>query len=259
MTAVGQDDEVAGMELIPLGVGDAFSARHYSTSLAVRDTASGAWLLVDCPHPIHKILREATASSGVELPLTKLAGTLISHLHSDHCSGLEGLGYYIRYRIHSHLEELREDELPVLVAGPRVATALAGEEAERQVFQIRGLEPGKVLELGPFQVETRPTVHGSMPCYAFRISSAGRSVGHSADTRLDPELIEWLAAADFMVHEIGSPIPGTGNHTCHGELAEFLKAWPEVAAKVHLAHYGDEFCRESTELKVLAQGVRYLV
>lgn len=246
----------AAIEVIPLGVGDAFSAKHYSTSLAIRDTSSGAWLLVDCPHPIHKILAEA----GAELPLTKLAGTLITHLHADHCSGLEGLGYYIRYRIHSHLDVLREDELPVLVAGPPVAEKLAQDEVERKVFQIRSLEPGKVLTLGPFAVEVRPTTHGTMPCYAFRIKGpGGKSVAHSADTILDASLIDWLAVADFVVHEIGSPIPGTKNHTSYGELTEFVESRPEVAAKLYLAHYGDEFCSESSELKVLRQGVRYEV
>ena len=43
------------LRLLTLGVGDVFSARHYSTSFAVE--SNGHWLLVDCPHPMRKMLR----------------------------------------------------------------------------------------------------------------------------------------------------------------------------------------------------------
>lgn len=256
--------EASAIQLIPLGVGDAFSAKHYSTSLAVVHRETGTWLLVDCPHPIHKILAEATAASGVELPLRRLAGTLITHLHSDHCSGLEGLGYFIRYRIHSPQTQLAEHELPLLLAGPLVAERLAREEADRRVFQARTLEPGKLMDLGPFQVECRPTFHGDMPCYAFLIRdrATGRTVAHSADTRLDPELLDWLAEGDLLVHEIGSPIPGTRNHTEYGELLEYVRARAdagELGRRLHLAHYGDEFPVADAELPVLRQGQVYEV
>ena len=39
---------------ICLGCGDAFSALYYSSCLAIE--AGGRTLLIDCPHPIRKIL-----------------------------------------------------------------------------------------------------------------------------------------------------------------------------------------------------------
>src|SRR5262245_5309457 len=84
------------MQVVVLGVGDAFSARYYSTALAVL-ADDGRWLLIDCPHPIHKVLAEASASSGVELPLDRLVGVALTHTHSDHASGLEGLGAFLRW------------------------------------------------------------------------------------------------------------------------------------------------------------------
>ena len=80
------------LEVLVLGVGDAFSALHYSTCLALR--AEGQWLLVDCPHPIRKILRESSLRAGLELDVGDLAGVVVTHLHADHASGLEGLGYF---------------------------------------------------------------------------------------------------------------------------------------------------------------------
>src|SRR5207253_6076518 len=64
---------MADLRLLPLGVGNAFSELYYSTSLAVI-AADGRWLLVDCPHPIRKILREASLASGIDLGLEKLVG-----------------------------------------------------------------------------------------------------------------------------------------------------------------------------------------
>ena len=47
------------MHVTALGVGDAFSARWYSTCLLV--TAGENRLLIDCPHPIRKVLAESAA------------------------------------------------------------------------------------------------------------------------------------------------------------------------------------------------------
>src|SRR4051794_17076029 len=103
---------MAPLRLIPLGVGNSFSALYYSTSLALV-AADGRWLLVDCPHPIHKILREASQASGVELKLASLAGVALTHLHADHSSGLEGLGGFVKYMLGSA-------QRPSLVALPAV-------------------------------------------------------------------------------------------------------------------------------------------
>src|SRR5258708_34943926 len=83
---------MSGLAVVALGVGDAFSARYYSSCLAVG--AEGAWLLVDCPHPIRKILREAGGAAGVALDAGDFAAVVVSHLHADHSSGLQGFGYF---------------------------------------------------------------------------------------------------------------------------------------------------------------------
>ena len=54
---------MSGLTILTLGVGDAFSALHYSSCVAIH--ADGRWLLIDCPHPLRKILREAATTAGV--------------------------------------------------------------------------------------------------------------------------------------------------------------------------------------------------
>ena len=84
----------AGFRLLPLGVGDAFSALHYSSCLALE--SAGQWLLVDCPHPIRKMMREA---AGPDLDVGNFCAVALTHLHADHSSGLEGLGFYSRFEL----------------------------------------------------------------------------------------------------------------------------------------------------------------
>src|SRR5262245_25037571 len=76
------------MRILPLGVGDAFSSRYYSSCLVVEH--EGQKLLIDCPHPIRKMMKEADPN----LDVGDLLGCVVTHLHADHASGLEGLGYF---------------------------------------------------------------------------------------------------------------------------------------------------------------------
>lgn len=211
---------------IMLGVGDAFAALTYSTSLALV-AEDGSWLLVDCPHPIHKILREAALASGIPLPLERLVGVALTHLHSDHCSGLEGLGYFTKY-IRPSLGEIP------LVAGQLVADEFRNRP-EASCFRLVASAEAEV-EFGPFRLATRRVTHGQMNAYAYQFSCASRTLGHSGDTKFDPDLIQWLAKSDSFIHEMGISLPGTDIHTSPEELLSLPEA---VRAKMLVAHYAD--------------------
>src|ERR1043165_5101489 len=57
----GGEAIMSGLRFLVLGVGDAFSARYYSSCFAVE--FEGRWLLIDCPHPIRKMMRDADRKS----------------------------------------------------------------------------------------------------------------------------------------------------------------------------------------------------
>src|SRR5512142_253965 len=97
------------MTFVPVGVGDAFSALHHSSAVAVE--AGGRWLLVDCPHPIRRVLREASQRAGVAIDVGSFDAVVVTHLHADHCSGLEDYAYFHRFVLQRR---------PVLAAHPRV-------------------------------------------------------------------------------------------------------------------------------------------
>jgi ribonuclease BN (tRNA processing enzyme) len=229
------------MRVVPLGVGDAFSAVHYSSCLAVVD-GSGEILLVDCPHPIQKMLREAADTAGLPLPPDRIHGVALTHLHADHVSGLEGLAYYSFFYLRRRLRLLCHPDVLVrlwdghLAAGmeqllPAVGQPFVQKRLE-DYFEILPLETSRAVESGPFSVECRHTIH-HIPTTAFRIRAGGRTLGYSADTAFDASLIEWLAAADLVVHETNY-----GVHTPYADLAA-LPA--ELRARMRLIHYPDEF------------------
>ncbi len=236
------------MKLTALGVGDAFSARHYSTCMLLEH--DGWRLMIDCPHPIRKVLKEARP----DLDLVDIHGVLLTHLHADHCSGLEGFGFFNHF--------VRGGPLPLL-AHPRVSArvwerlapgmdALVPEVGAEPVPRALGdywalvnLDLERPVHFGPFEIECRFTVH-HLPTTALRIRAGGACVGYSADTAFDPDLVAWLEVADQVVHE--------SNHGIHTPLSSLLALDAGFRGKLHIVHYPDDLDVERCPLPCLRQG-----
>jgi ribonuclease BN (tRNA processing enzyme) len=245
------------MTFVPVGVGDAFSALHHSSALAVE--ADGRWLLVDCPHPIRKVLREASDRAGVALDVGSFDGVAVTHLHADHCSGLEGYAYYSRFVLQRR---------PVLAAHPRVLARLwerlapgmdsLSDPADwtsrpmrlEDYFEVVPLDEQARVRVGGFELACRPTRHHVFTT-ALRIRGGGRELGLSSDTAHDPGLIEWLSGADLFVHETGP-----GIHTPYPALAALPAA---LRARMKLIHFQDGFRPDDGAVELLEQGRRYPV
>jgi ribonuclease BN (tRNA processing enzyme) len=244
---------VSGLRVLVLGVGDAFSALHYSSCLALE--AEGTWLLIDCPHPIRKILREASQAAGTSVDVGDLAGVCLTHLHADHCSGLEGLGYFAHFVLGKRMPLLLHPKVRdrlwegSLAAGMEHLVHTIGEPPRvlglEDYFDPRALDVGAEVALGPFRIACRPTLH-HIPTYALRIAAGGRTLGYSADTAFDPALIEWLAEADLVIHETNY-----GIHTPYADLAA-LPA--DLRARMRLIHYPDDFDLAGSNIEPLLQG-----
>ncbi len=248
-----------GLRMLALGVGNAFSARYYSACLALE--AEGAWLLIDCPHPIRKIVREAAESAGLALDIDQFAAVALSHLHADHSSGLEGYGFYHRFIRHRPAALLAHPDVSArlwdhhLAGGMETSASTPGEPPVRrcleEFFQLTALDTARPVQVGPFAVECRHTRHG-IPTTAFRVRGGGRCLGYSADTAYDPTLIDWLASADTIVHETN-----TGStHTPYESLAALPAG---LRSKMRLIHYPDDFDGAASVIEPLRQGRRYEV
>ena len=241
-----------------LGVGDAFSALRYSSCLAVE--AEDQVLLIDCPHPIRKMMREASESSGVPLDVDRVAGVALTHLHADHSSGLEGLGYFSFFLLYRKMPLLAHPDVAQrlwdghLAAGMECLIEKHGEAPNPKHFEDyfahTPLSTETAVRFGPFSIECRRTYH-HLPTTAMRIRAGGRCLGYSADTAFDEGLISWLAEADLVVHETNY-----GVHTPYAKLAA-LPA--ELRARMRLIHYPDDFELPASVIEPLAQGRRYTV
>lgn len=246
-----------GLDLLPLGTGDAFSAERYSSCYALR--AEGRWLLVDCPHPVRKMMREASRSAGVELDVDAVEAVALTHLHADHSSGLEGLGYFCHFvlgrraRVAVYPAVSRRLWDGHLAAGMEAVAEPGGEPTPRRLedfFELVPLDAGRPVRVGPFEIACRPTVH-HVPTTALRIRAGGRTAAFSADTVFDADLVAWLAEADIAVHEAGY-----GIHTPPERLAALP---PQVRARLRLSHYPDALDPAATGIAPLEQGRLYEV
>jgi ribonuclease BN (tRNA processing enzyme) len=236
---------------VTLGVGNAFSAMYYSSCLALQ--AEGSWLLIDCPHPIRKILREAPPAPDLD----QVSAVILTHLHGDHASGLEGYGYFCYHSLGGRRAPLyAHPDVSIHLWSGHLSASMEWSlrpdgqspvhHSFEEYFDLHPLDETRPSLIGPFTVECRRTIH-SLPTTALRIRAAGRCLGYSADTAFDPGLIDWLAEADLIIHETGE----TGQHTPHQQL---LTLPAPVRAKMRLIHYADTFDLQGSGIEPLRQG-----
>lgn len=242
------------MRVLILGVGDAFSRLHYGSS-AVVQTASGS-VAIDCPDPYHRVLHEASRKAGVIASTDDIDDYIITHLHADHCHGLEtvGLSQWVARmqgrriappRLHTsahaadRLWAMLEPGMGTLIGTGRPMTL-------DDFFDIRILSPDAEASVGPLRVRTRLTTH-HVPTLGLRLTDGNRTLAWSSDTRFEQAHIDWLADADLIVHET-SPLPA---HT----PVEHLNAQPQaLRRKMRLVHAPDNFDPRATDIPLLAEG-----
>lgn len=252
----------AEVRVIPLGVGEAFTALHYTTCMALG--AGDDWMLIDCPHPVRKMLREASQSAGLSLDLDQIHGVALSHLHADHCSGLEDFGYYCHYALGRRARILTHPDVAARL-WPGLLSAGMGEvridpsappvvKHLEDYFDVTALDLTEAVTLGPFAVECRRTIH-SVPTTAFRISVHGRKLGFSADTAYDPGLIAWLDPCDLILHEV-TTLTKSLVHTPYNDLAALAAP---LRARMRLFHYPDDYDAGTSVIEPLRQGRVYRV
>ncbi len=190
------------------------------------------------------------------MDLDEISGVVLTHLHADHSSGLETLGFYCRFVLGRKMPLLCHPHVAArlwdghLAAGMQFSNQESSDRpVERRLedfFDWIPLDDVAPVACGPFRVRCRRT-HHSVPSTAVMVESGGTSLGYSADTIFDPGLIDWLSAADLIVHEAG---PGY-MHTPYEHLARLPAS---LRSRMRLIHYPDEFDTAASEIEALRQG-----
>ncbi len=239
-------------EILPLGVGDTFSARHNTTALLLR--CENEYLAIDCPDTYLRVLSEGAQAAGWSTTPADVNRLLLTHVHGDHMNGLEGFAFYKHFVEKRRLALVCVPEVRASLWEPRLQASMGqlwnGTEFHTRAFddyfEHQPLPWDQALRVGPFSIRARRTVH-HVPTSALLITAGGRTFGYSADTAFDPTLVDFLNAADLMIHE-------TNHGPAHTAYEQLLTVAPAVRNKMHLIHYSDFFDAAGSEIAVVKQG-----
>lgn len=124
---------------------------------------------------------------------------LLSHMHADHCSDLFALFHGLK-----HVRE-SDKSIPVVVPDGAVARILgflggAPDHAILENLRFREAQPGESIFIGDVTI-TVQAAHHSVPALAFRIESAGRTLGYTGDTGPSNMVEEHFYDVDLLLAE----------------------------------------------------------
>lgn len=254
------------MRLQVLGVGDAFSSIHYNTSFLLEGSKR---YLIDCPPAVLRLLAER----GIDP--AGIHDVLMTHVHGDHCAGLETLILWKKYVQRSGLRiwtssvvyaELRTRFFPSFsqTFTPDLSRIREAEFEEYVDFCELSTDHATQLEQD-LAVEIRHNWHPT-PTLGLRISGPLGRISISGDNRYDPPLLDrlrqtgmlspesyerlagdWLWQADVVYHEAER-----GQAGLHTREEQLLSLPESVRQKLRLIHVSDGF--EEGRLTVAREG-----
>ncbi len=210
-------------------------------------------MLIDCPDPIHRVLREAHEASGVgALEVPAILDVIITHLHGDHVNGLEAFAFthwLLRRREPSRPRPRLHAAAPVMDRlWPRLAPAMdqGGTASLEDYFEPRPLVPGTSSDIAGMRVECRITTH-MIPTFGLRLRAGDASVGWSSDTGFEQAHVDWLAECGVIVHETSPP-------PFHTALSDLLSQPERIRRKIRLIHAPDDFDASACPMPLLREG-----
>jgi len=255
------------LSLFFLGVGGAFSKRHYQTNLLI--VKGEDHLLIDCgtktPQAFHEL----------GLPLSKVKNYYLTHSHADHIGGLEEVMLVSRYGTRVKPDVWITEAYQNILWDESLKGGSAFNESNGgrylgfgdmwQAHRPRWL-PGfpretYEFEVGSIRLKAFRTMHvpGDSSSWETSFWSTGLIIDDrilfSGDTRFDQALIDdytRLFPIETIFHDCQFTPPGG----VHASIDELTILPDEVRAKMVLMHYGDDW--EKNEAKVAALGFRGL-
>ncbi|MCC5877594.1 MAG: ribonuclease Z [Candidatus Sumerlaeia bacterium] len=240
--------------LLPLGVGSAFTRIRFHTSVLL--IAGGRVVLVDAPAPLRRVMYEAEKKADLHIDANVVDALFLTHLHGDHCNGVEELGFFRRFNPALSRPALHIHESLVAPLWHRLEHAMSIEGDHSGLdgyFDIRTFNDGDQMDLGipGFVLEPIRTNH-FITCHGFKASYQGASIGYSSDTTFLPGLIDFFKDCDLILHDCG---PGAG----HTDPAALLALPEEIRRKIRVMHLVDEFDQASYPIEALEEGKLYSI
>lgn len=225
------------MKLTFIGTGSAFTVGGNYQSNMILESNSMKKLLIDCGSDARHALHE------LNLSYRDINAVYISHLHSDHCGGLEWLAFCTKFD-----ENCRK---PILYIQPDLIDSLwkilsvgLCSLKDKHIdlstyFEVHVIEDRKFTWEG-ITINTFPTVHielatGLMPCYGLQFQTDGKTVLLTSDTQYVADVLQPLyKQSDIIFHDCEISPKKSG---VHGHYSELKNLSPEVKNKMWLYHY----------------------
>ena len=252
----------AKLVVLVLGVGNAFTRRSFNTSFLL--LAGGQRILVDAPAPMRRILGDSGVAAGLDLDIPEINRIILTHLHGDHCNGVEEAGFF-RMFVAPDAPKAALHLLPRLVEPlwrARLSAVMdsiapeGGGPEERMTladyFDVQPWAPGEHViptPHGPIRVRVHEGNH-SVPCIGIHVEFNGQTFAYSGDTAFVPEHVEFLAPAQLVVHEAGV---GYG----HTPIEKLQALDPALRARMGLVHFPESWRGVDKGIALMQEGALY--
>jgi ribonuclease BN (tRNA processing enzyme) len=209
------------MKLLFLGVSAAFSVGDnvFQSNMLI-ESDSGYKLLIDCGSDArHSLFAEGYTFSDID-------AVYISHLHSDHCGGLEWLGFSKNFidgkKTKLFISYDQTDRLWNNVLSGGMCSIEDKQASLASFFDIKSIHNRFTWENYHFQLVR--TIHSIsngeiMPSYGLFITTNTQKIFISTDTRFSPESLQPLYdRADLIFHDCETAEKLSGQHAHYNEL-----------------------------------------
>lgn len=228
------------MKLIFLGTGSAFTTgdgNYQSNMMMISD--SHKRLLIDCGSDVRFALNEQKFCA------EDVTDVYISHLHSDHCGGLEWLALMTYFM--QNPPKRPKLHVPKDITEPLWEHSLS---AGLNTLQDRQASLSTYFEVKPIlnmcfnweniDFHLVPCIHivsnhKLMPCYGLFFQIDEKKIFITSDTRYVPDLHKpYYDEADLIFHDCETYQERSGVHAHYSELVHLS---PEIKQKTWLYHY----------------------
>lgn len=235
-----------------LGTGNAFAKKYFNNNALIR--AGGYTLLIDCG------VTATTALYQLQIPIDRIDGIFVTHLHADHIGGLEEFAYQCKYRFNRKpqlfvpeplIEPLWENSLKAGMDDPLQPTSLESFFNVVPVADQTPIDISDQLRLEPLRTEHVP---GKQSFSVFI-----GDLFYSADVIFDEALIRHVykdRKCTHILHDCQLSSPAT----IHATLDQLLTLPEPIQERILLMHYDDtmeQYIGKTGKMSFLRQHVTY--
>lgn len=224
------------MELIFIGSGSAFTvgSDNYQSNMILEINKKR--LLIDCGSDARLALYKLNFS------YRDIDAVYISHLHADHCGGLEWLGFCTKFEpkcskpslfIHPDLKNPLWKMLSVGMITSQTPHTDLSTYFEVHLIQ-NDLFTWEGIPITIFPTKHIQLINGYMPSFGLQLQPEGKRILITTDTQFDSNLHSLYQNADIIFQDCETSVNKSGVHAHYTDLRTLN---PDIKRKMWLYHY----------------------